>query len=150
MARPNPTDCCDGGILTGCCPDPISEALIITYENVSGCPSIDGVTDVLNYAGPTRWSHLYGPSPVACENEYGIKMTINSSVACPSGSGWTMNSACFVNGPYSCNLGNLSWQWKSAESSCSPFLLVFEGSAGFQENSPCCPGPTTLRAYITQ
>lgn len=149
MARPNPTDCCDSGVVVGCCPDPISEVLIITYENVSGCSDIDGVTDLLHHVGGGRWSHIYGPSAIACQ-AYGLKMTITSSVACPSGNGWGMNSACLVNGPYSCNLGNLTWQWKPAESSCSPLFLVFEGSAGFQFNSLCCPGPTTLRCYITQ
>lgn len=46
-----------GGVLTGCCPIPISSVLTATFEDLSGCPNIDGVViDNLIWRGGGLWT----------------------------------------------------------------------------------------------
>jgi hypothetical protein len=136
----------DCGCSQPCCLMPLPENLSLTYENVSGCPDIDGVTEVLTYSQDLRWTDQ-GYLPVVCRPPYGEppERRISASVLCGGESAvWSMNTSSS-----NCGFDGIAWEVNEEESSCDPFLIVFDGETTITDCG-CCMGPIEVRAVLTE
>lgn len=135
-----------------CCLPTFPEKVTVTFENLSGCPDIDGLeVDLYNPREPgdgLHWLFLGGnyEIPIMCEPPYGgaavdIIPALWCGGSCSSGWGWTLynQGGC----------DSFPWVFIEEESSQDPLFLVFE--ADFDNSGcPCCDGPIHLRAVVTE